>query len=183
VEEGIVKGMYRLRTLGEDKVKRVRLLGSGTILREVEAAAETLHEQHGVSVEVWSVTSFTELARDAQDVARWNMLHPDEAPRVSYAAECLAGDSPVIAASDYMKAVPEQLRGSIGAPYHTLGTDGFGRSDTREKLRHFFEVDRKFVTLAALAKLAQAQVVSSQEVKQAREDLGIDAEKSNPRMS
>jgi len=182
-EQGIIKGMYHLRTLGDDPIKRVRLLGSGAILREVEAAADILHQNYDVSVELWSVTSFTELARDAQDVARWNMLHPDEAPRTSYATQCLQGDTPVIAASDYMKAVPEQLRSCISAAYHTLGTDGFGRSDTREKLRHFFEVDRNFITLASLSKLVEGQVLSSQQVKQARQELGIDADKPNPRLS
>jgi pyruvate dehydrogenase E1 component len=182
-EEGIIKGMYPLRTLGDDPLKRVRLLGSGTILREVEASAEMLHEQYGVSVEIWSVTSFTELARDIADVERWNMLHPDEEPRISYVAQCLAGDAPVVAATDYVKALPEQLRSQITAPYHVLGTDGFGRSDTREQLRHFFEVDRNFVTLASLSKLMQAQLISSKEVKDAREQLGIDADKSNPRLS
>lgn len=182
-EEGILKGMYLLRSLGDDTAKKVRLLGSGTILREVEAAAQTLHDDYGVSVEIWSVTSFTELARDAQDIERWNLLHPDEAPRQSYAAQCLAGDAPVVAATDYVKAIAEQLRGSLSAPYHVLGTDGFGRSDTREKLRHFFEVDRNFVALAALSKLAAAQVVSSKEVADARDLLGIDPNKSNPRLS
>lgn len=182
-EEGILKGMYLLRSLGDDTAKKVRLLGSGTILREVEAAAQTLHDDYGGSVEIWSVTSFTELARDAQDIERWNLLHPDEAPRQSYAAQCLAGDAPVVAATDYVKAIAEQLRGSLSAPYHVLGTDGFGRSDTREKLRHFFEVDRNFVALAALSKLAAAQVVSSKEVADARDLLGIDPNKSNPRLS
>lgn len=186
-EQGILRGMYLLRTLGETQggtaAKTVRLLGSGTILREVEAAAELLHEDYGVAVEVWSVTSFTELVRDAQDVERWNMLHPEEDPRQSYVASCLAGDAPVVAASDYIKSLPEQLRGSISAPFHVLGTDGFGRSDTREQLRKFFEVDRRFVTLAALAKLSAAQVVSSQLVREARDKLGIDAEKDNPRLS
>ena len=182
-EEGILKGMYLLQTLGDDTAKKVRLLGSGTILREVEAAAATLHEDYGVSVEVWSVTSFTELAREAQDVARYNLLHPEEEQQVPYVAQCLSGDAPVVASSDYMKALPEQLRSCIDAPYHVLGTDGFGRSDTREKLRHFFEVDRKFVTLAALSKLAEKQVVSTQDVKQAREQMGIDIDKSNPRLS
>lgn len=182
-EAGILKGMYLLRSMGDDTAKKVRLLGSGTILREVEAAAQTLHDDYGVSVEIWSVTSFTELARDAQDVERWNLLHPDEPPRQSYAAQCLAGDAPVVAATDYVKAIAEQLRGSLSAPYHVLGTDGFGRSDTREKLRHFFEVDRNFVALAALSKLAAAQVVSSKEVADARDKLGIDPDKSNPRLS
>ncbi len=183
VEEGILKGMYRLRTVGKDNVKKVRLLGSGTILREVEAAAESLFKDYDVSSEVWSVTSFTELARQSQDVERWNLLHPAETPRESYVAQCLAGDVPVIAATDYVKAIPEQLRGSIDAPFHVLGTDGFGRSDTREKLREFFEVDQNFVVLAALSRLAQAQVISTQEVEKARQQLGIDADKRNPRES
>ena len=182
-EEGILKGMYQLTSRGQDSAKKVRLLGSGTILREVEAAADMLVEEHGVSVEIWSVTSFTELARDAQDVARWNLLHPEETPRQSYAAQCLAGDAPVIAATDYIKAIPEQLRSCITAPYHVLGTDGFGRSDTREQLRRFFEVNRNFVTLAALSKLAEAQVISSQDVKDARDRMGIDPDKANPRLS
>ena len=182
-EAGIVKGMYRLRTVGDEQAKKVRLMGSGTILREVEAAAQMLHDDYGVSSEIWSVTSFTELARDAQDVERWNLLHPEEAPRESYVSECLSGSLPVIASTDYMKALPEQLRGSIEAPYHVLGTDGFGRSDTRDKLRHFFEVDRRFVTLAALSKLAQAQLIPSQTVQQARDQFDIDPDKPNPRLS
>lgn len=183
VEEGIKRGLYQLRTVGDDQVKKVRLLGAGTILREVEAAAEMLHETYGVSAEIWSVTSFVELARDAEDCARWNLLNPTEEPRISYAAQCLSGEAPVIAASDYMKSVAEQIRSSINAPYHVLGTDGFGRSDTRERLRHFFEVDRNFVTLAALSKLAQIQVVSEVEVAKARDDLGISPQKPNPRLS
>ncbi len=182
-EADILKGMYRLRTLGDDAAKRVRLLGAGTILREVEAAAETLHENYGVSVEIWSVTSFTELTRNYQDVERWNLLNPAEAPRTSHVAECLSGETPVVAASDYVKAIPEQLRGAIDAPYHVLGTDGFGRSDTREKLREFFEVDRNFVTLAALAKLAEAQIIPSKTVAEAIDQLGIDTGKANPRIS
>ena len=154
--------------------KTVRLLGSGTILREVETAATTLHEEFGVAVEVWSVTSFTELAREIQDVERWNLLHPEETPRQSYAAQCLAGDAPIVAATDYMKALPEQLRSQITAPYHVLGTDGFGRSDTREQLRHFFEVDRRFIALAALGRLAAKQVITADEVRKARDQFGID---------
>jgi pyruvate dehydrogenase E1 component len=174
--------MYRLRQVGEGDGKHVRLLGSGAILREVEAAAETLYEHHGVTVEVFSVTSFTELAREAQDCARWNLLHPDEPPRVSHVARLLAGDAPVVAASDYMKALAEQLRSSIRAPYHVLGTDGFGRSDTRDELRHFFEVDRRFVTLAALKCLADGQRIPVDAVRKARDALQIDPDKPNPRI-
>ena len=183
VEDGIRKGMYCLRKVGEGTAgKRVRLLGGGTILREVEAAADMLWNDHGVASEVWSVTSFTELAREGSDVKRWNLLHPEEAPRVPYVAQCLAGDEPVIAATDYMRAYSEQVRGHINADYHVLGTDGFGRSDTRERLRAFFEVDRRFVTLTALTALAERQQLSSDELVRARDQLGIDAGKANPRL-
>ena len=128
----------------------VRLLGAGTILREVEAAAEMLNAEHGLTVEVFSVTSFTELTREGDDVARWNLLHPEETPRVSHAQSLLGGEAPVVVSSDYMKSLAEPLRGQIDADLHVLGTDGFGRSVTREQLRHFFEVDRKFVALGAL---------------------------------
>jgi pyruvate dehydrogenase E1 component len=181
VEEGILRGIYRVRAVGDGETRRVRLLGSGTILREVEAAAEMLHEDYGVSAEVFSVTSYNELARDGQDVERWNLLHPEEPPRVSYVSKQLPGDDPVIASSDYMKSLAEQVRPYIGAPYKVLGTDGFGRSDTRESLRHFFEVDRKFVALAALRSLADAQKIPLEEVRQARDAMGIDADKPNPR--
>jgi pyruvate dehydrogenase E1 component len=182
VEADVLKGMYRLRTVGKGQGKRVRLLGAGTILREVEAAAETLHKEHGVTCEVFSVTSFTELAREAQDVARWNLLHPDEVPRVSHVAKLLEGDAPVIAASDYMKALAEPIRSQIEAPYHVLGADGFGRSDTRDELRHFFEVDRRFVALAALKTLADSQKIGVDAVMKARDALAIDPEKPNPRL-
>ncbi len=180
-EEGIRRGMYRLRTVGEGG-QTVRLLGSGTILREVEAAAQMLNAEHGLMVEVWSVTSFNELARDGQDADRWNLLHPEAEPRVPYVAECLAGDAPIIASTDYMKAYAEQVRPYLSAPFKVLGTDGFGRSDTREKLRDFFEVDRRYVVLATLSTLAAQQKISSDVVRKARDDLGIDPDKSNPRL-
>jgi pyruvate dehydrogenase E1 component len=182
VEQGILRGMYHLRTLAGDDAKRVRLLGSGTILREVEAAAKILNSEYGATVDVYSVTSFNELAREGQDVERWNMLHPEEPSRVSYASEQLAGAAPVVAASDYVKSLAEQIRGQIAAPYKVLGTDGFGRSDTREALRGFFEVDRRFVTLAALKSLADAQKIPMDQVRAARESLGIDPDKPNPRL-
>ncbi len=182
VQEGILKGMYRLRTLGDGSGPRIRLLGAGTILREVEAAAQMLHDEHGLTVEVYSVTSFTELAREGQDVARWNLLNPEETPRRSHVATLLEGDAPVVITSDYMKALAEPLRGLIDAPVQILGTDGFGRSDTREQLRHFFEVDRRFVALAALSALADAQQVSADQVRAARDAFGIDPDKPNPRL-
>ncbi|MEZ5549252.1 MAG: pyruvate dehydrogenase (acetyl-transferring), homodimeric type [Pseudomonadales bacterium] len=181
VEAGILKGMYRRYSLTGDDAKRVRLLGAGTILREVEAAAQLLNEEFGLSVDVYSVTSFNELAREGQDVARWNLLHPEETPRVSYVAQQLGGEVPVIAASDYMKLLAEQIRAFLPAPYQVLGTDGFGRSDTREALRHFFEVDRNFIALSALRSLADQQKISIDVVRKARDEFGIDAEKANPR--
>jgi pyruvate dehydrogenase E1 component len=141
-----------------------------------------LQAEYGVSSEVYSVTSYNELARQGQDVARWNLLHPEETPRVSCVAEQLAGDIPVVASSDYVKTLAEQIRPFVSAPYHVLGTDGFGRSDTREALRHHFEVDRRFVVLAALKCLADAQRVPMEDVRKARDELGIDPEKANPRV-
>ena len=146
------------------------------------AAAELLESDYGVAAEVWSVTSFNELARDAHDVDRANLLDPLADPKVSFVQQSLPGKVPVIAATDYIRAYAEQIRGHVSADYRVLGTDGFGRSDTRDKLRHFFEVDRAFVALAALNTLADAQVLSKKEVASARDQLGIDAEKSNPRL-
>jgi len=182
VTDGIVRGMYRLATRGKKSRKRVRLLGSGTILREVEAAAEML-EKLGVGSEVWSVTSFNELAREGHDAERWNLLHPDEQPRVPYVSACLAGsDAPVVAATDYIRAHADQIRAFVPATYRVLGTDGFGRSDSRSQLRHFFEVDRKFVTIAALHALAHQQVVANTLVKSTMLELGLDPDKGNPRL-
>ena len=184
VEQGILNGIYRVEHHGRSRSKKVRLLGSGTILREVQNAARRLHEDYGVSSEVYSVTSFTELARNGADVARWNLLHPADAPRRSHVAECLDGDWPVIASTDYVKAHAEAIRGHFNAPsYRVLGTDGFGRSDTRAKLRDFFEVDERFVILAALRELQDAQVIAAAEVARAMADLGISADKANPRLA
>ncbi|MCZ6656301.1 MAG: pyruvate dehydrogenase (acetyl-transferring), homodimeric type [Gammaproteobacteria bacterium] len=181
VEAGILKGMYKLHEVGEGP--RVRLLGSGTILREVEAAAKMLAEDYGVMAEVYSVTSYNELAREGQDVARWNLLNPDKQPRESYVGEMLAGDVPIVSASDYQKSLAEQIRGCVNAPYSVLGTDGFGRSDTRDQLRGFFEVDRRFVALAALAALAQTQQIPTKVVRDARDTFGIDPDKPDPRLA
>ena len=184
-KEGVLKGMHRLRATEnfDSNPRRVRLLGSGAILREVERAAQRLHEDHGVASEVWSVTSFTELARDGADAERWNLLHPGEPARCGYAAQCLNGDVPVIAATDYLRTQAESIRGCFDAPYRVLGTDGFGRSDTRTQLRSFFEVDERFVTLAALDQLARRQVLSEGTVQAAIRDLQIDPAKPNPRLT
>ncbi|MDP2903514.1 MAG: pyruvate dehydrogenase (acetyl-transferring), homodimeric type [Methylovulum sp.] len=154
-EHNILKGMYRFRQGGICKAPRVQLLGSGTIFREVEFAAELLHNDWGVEADLWSCPSFTELARDGQLCERWNRLHPTEPPKQPHVTHCLANTvGPVIAATDYTRAFAEQIRSLIAVPYTVLGTDGFGRSDTRENLRRFFEVDRYHVTVAALKGLA-----------------------------
>ncbi len=180
-EEGIVKGMYKLSATGNQSERHVQLMGSGAILREVEAAAEMLKEEWDVTADIWSVTSFNELARDGQDVARWNRLHPDAAPRESYVEQCLAEThGPVVASTDYIRLYAEQVRELVPVRYETLGTDGYGRSDTREKLRDFFEVDRRFVVVAALKALADEGVVEFSTVTEAINRYGIDAERPNP---
>jgi pyruvate dehydrogenase E1 component len=181
VENGIVRGMYRLSAAEKPGPRHVRLLGSGTILREVIAAADLLNG-FGVTSDVWSVTSFNELARDGLDTSRWNLLHPGEEKRNAYVSEQLNGsETPVVAATDYMKAYAEQIRFCVPAPYAVLGTDGFGRSDTREQLRRFFEVDRRYVALAALSSLADRQIFPTADVKKAMAKLDIDPNKPNPR--
>ena len=182
VEEGIRKGMYRLRKSGKrSKTKRVQLLGSGSILREVQAAAEMLEKDHGVAADVWSVTSFNELRRDGIATERRNLLHPENQPEMSYVEQCLAETSgPVVASSDYIRAFADQIRPYVPRRYAVLGTDGFGRSDTREALRDFFEVDRRWVVVAALKALADEGVLSTSDVRQALDSYGIDPEKPNP---
>jgi len=180
VEEGIVKGMYLLQKGGKRKT-RVQLLGSGTILREVMAAAELLEKDWKVATDVWSVTSFNELRRDGQDVERWNMLHPGEKPRVPYVADLLEGTSgPIVAATDYIRAYPDQIRPYLGRRYATLGTDGYGRSDMRSQLRKFFEVNRYYVAVAALKALADEGQIEQSVVGKAIERYKIDPDKPNP---
>ncbi|MEZ5524644.1 MAG: pyruvate dehydrogenase (acetyl-transferring), homodimeric type [Pseudomonadales bacterium] len=179
--EGIIKGMYLFRSAEKAGKHRVQLLGSGAILREVIAAADLLRSEYEVEADIWAVTSFNELAREGQAVERWNMLHPEEAPRESYVSQCLGARSgPVIAASDYMKNYADQIRAWVPASYRVLGTDGFGRSDSRRKLRHFFEVDRYFVALAALKSLQDEGLVDAALVSQAMQRFNIDPDKPNP---
>lgn len=184
-EEGIRRGMYLLRE-GKGKTKkspRVQLLGSGTILREVEAAAELLRDDFGVAADVWSVTSFNELRRQGLRLDRDEILNPDQERERSWVEKCLDDrDGPVIASTDYMRAFADQIRPWVHAPYTVLGTDGFGRSDSRQKLRHFFEVDRYFVVLAALSALRKDGKVEAATVKQAIEKYGIDMDKPYPVM-
>ena len=178
--EGIVKGIYRIREGGKAG-KKVQLLGSGTILREALAAAEQLKAGFGVDSDVWSVTSYNELRRDGLETERWNLLHPDQPRRISYVEQQLGGtQGPIIAASDYMRSVAEQIRPYLHRPYSVLGTDGFGRSDRRSELRRFFEVDRNYITLAALKALADEGEIPAKTVTEAIVKLGIDPEKPNP---
>ena len=178
---GILRGMYCLRSTSGD-VARVQLLGSGTILREVMAAADMLAADFGVAADIWSVTSFNELRRDGLDVDRWNTLHPNEPRRISFVESCLASQppGPVIAATDYMKAYADQIRSWIPRPYRVLGTDGYGRSGTRRQLRRFFEVDRHYVVVSALASLAEAGQLPASRVREAIECYGIDPDRPNP---
>ena len=184
-EEGILKGMYLFREGIEEGEKnsnlRIQLLGSGTILREVIAAADILKEEYGIISDIWSVTSFNELRREALDATRWNMLHPAEKPKKSYVESCLEKrEGPVVAATDYMKIFADQIREFVPGKYKVLGTDGYGRSDTREKLRQFFEVDRYYVTVAALKSLAEDGKISSEKVVEAINKYNIDPDKPNP---
>ena len=181
-QEGILRGLYLLResSLGEDS-GRVQLLGSGTILNEVLAAAELLESDFGVAADVWSATSFTELRRDGIEVERFNMLHPLEEPRRAYVTEQLEGrEGPVIASTDYIRAFADQIRQWVPGRYRVLGTDGFGRSDSRRALRRFFEVDRNYVAVAALCELAAEGVVDAARVKEAIERYEIDADAPMP---
>ncbi|GAC1418282.1 MAG: pyruvate dehydrogenase (acetyl-transferring), homodimeric type [Candidatus Velthaea sp.] len=180
--EGILKGMYLLREGNAKKhAPRVQLMGSGAILREVLGAADLLQNDFGVAADVWSATSFTLLRRDGLDVERWNMLHPTEKPRVSYIAQQLAKhEGPVIAASDYMKTFVDQIRPFAGRRFAALGTDGFGRSDTRAQLRSFFEVDRHWVAVAALKALADEGTIPAAKVAEAIAKYGLDPAKPNP---
>jgi len=185
VEADICKGMYLLKAApAKRSKKRVQLLGSGAILREVLAAADLLEEACGVSADIWSVTSFNELKRDGDAIHRWNRLNPSEAPRQSHVEQCLNSKSgPVIAATDYVRLYADQIRSQIDSSYVVLGTDGFGRSDTRARLRHFFEVDRYHIAHAALNALHEMQVIDAKTLGLAAERWGIDANKSDPMVS
>ncbi|MEL0585140.1 MAG: pyruvate dehydrogenase (acetyl-transferring), homodimeric type [Candidatus Thiodiazotropha sp. (ex. Lucinoma kazani)] len=180
IEEGIVRGLYQFKTGGKQKL-RVQLLGSGAILREVIAAAELLEKEFKVSADVWSVTSFNELRRDGLDVDRWNTLHPEDKPKVSYVTQQLTGQKgPVVAATDYIRSYADQIRPFISTHYSVLGTDGFGRSDMRSQLRKFFEVNRYYIVIAALKALVDEGEIKSDLVSQAIKKFKIDPEKPNP---
>jgi pyruvate dehydrogenase E1 component len=181
-EEQIIKGMYLLEE-GAKKTPRVNLLGSGTILREVQAARDLLDADWGVSANVWSCPSFNELARDGQDCERFNLLHPADEPRVPYVTQLLSQHAgPVVASTDYMKSYADQIRAFVpkGRVFKVLGTDGFGRSDFRSKLREHFEVNRHYVVVAALRALAEEGTVPLSKVGEAIAKYGINPAKINP---
>jgi len=181
VEEGILRGMYPLDiSLSQGKI-RVQLMGSGTILREVLGAAELLMADFGIVADVWSVTSFNELRRDALEVERWNHLHPEEKPRKSWVEQCF-GDrpGPYVAATDYMKIVADQIQGWVPGVFYSLGTDGYGRSDARKALREHFEVDRRFIAVTALNALVEDGVLDKKTVSDAIRKYGIDPDRPDP---
>ena len=182
VGEGIRRGIYKLRDIvAEKRELKVRLLGSGAILREVEAAAQILADEHGVGSAVFSVTSFTELRRDALDAERWTMLHPEAPPRIPFITQALAaGTGPVVAATDYMKAFADGVRAYVPGRYKVLGADGFGRSDYRKRLRSFFEIDRHHIVVASLKALADERLLPAARVTEAIVKYGIDPEGPNP---
>ncbi|HMK88729.1 MAG TPA: pyruvate dehydrogenase (acetyl-transferring), homodimeric type, partial [Methylocystis sp.] len=179
VEADVVAGLYRFGRFGGGE-PRVRLMGSGAILREAIAAGAMLAENFGIASEVFSATSFSELAREAAEIERWNRLRPNEPPRVSHVARLLDGPAPIVAATDYVRAYPKLIAAHIGARFTALGTDGFGRSDTRAKLRDFFEVDRRHIVLSALHALVEDGTLPRARLAEAIERCAIDADTPAP---
>ena len=179
-EVGIVKGIYKLETVAGSGKGKVQLMSCGTILEQTRKAAQALAKDFGITADVFSVTSFNELTRDGQAAERWNMLHPTETPKQAYISQVISSDAPAIVATDYMKIYGEQLRAYIPTDYKVLGTDGFGRSDSRENLRHHFEVDAKFIVIAALKSLVDRKELPVDVLAKAIKEYGIDADKINP---
>jgi len=182
IKDGILKGMYKIRPTPKTGAKlQAQLMGSGTILNEVLKAAEILEEKYGVASDVWSVTSYKELCRDGLGVERHNLLHPGEAKQVPYVTQCFENAPGVfVASSDYVKALPDTISKWVPKKLYSLGTDGFGRSETRPALRDFFEVDHRYVVLATLNALSDEKKIKPEVAKKAMQDLGIDPNKLNP---
>ncbi len=177
-EEGILKGLYSFKKTDSKHKNKVQLMGSGTIFREVIAAADLLENEWDVAADIWGVPSFNLLRRDGIETTRWNTLHPTETAKKPYVTETLSGaEGPFIAATDYIRDYPERIRQYVPGEYYVLGTDGFGRSDTREQLRKFFEVNRYYVVVSALKSLADAGSIKHEVVAQAIEKYGLDSEK------
>jgi pyruvate dehydrogenase E1 component len=180
-EEGILRGIYLFKKGDESMRRRVTLLGSGPILLQVLRAQEILQEKYGVAADVYSVTSYQQLRNDALETERWNRLHPADRPRVPYVTQILGGKTPIVAASDYMKAITDQISRFVTQPFIPLGTDGFGRSDTRASLRRHFEVDAENVAVASLQGLQLCEQYGGADVAKAIAELGIDPAKPEPR--
>ena len=180
-EDGILKGMYKIKEFNKHKKTKIQFLGSGTILREMIAGAEILQKEYKIDSEVWSVTSFNELRRDGLEIERYNLLNPDKDQKKSYVEKCLGDtEGPILAASDYMRINSDQIRPYINKSFYSLGTDGFGRSDTRTKLRKFFEVDKEHIVAYGLSILAKEQLLASKYAKDAIKKYKIDTEKTMP---
>ena len=180
-EEGILKGMYKIKELNKYKKTKIQLLGSGTILREMMAAAEILQNEYQIDSEIWSVTSFNELRKDGMEVERYNLLNPDKEQKVSFVEQCLGKtEGPILAASDYMRMNSDQIRPYTNKSFYSLGTDGYGRSDTRKNLRNFFEVDKEHIVAYGLSVLAKEQLITSKYAKEAIKKYNIDGSKPMP---
>ncbi|MDC0404801.1 pyruvate dehydrogenase (acetyl-transferring), homodimeric type [Candidatus Pelagibacter sp.] len=180
-EEGILKGMYKIKEFNKYKKTKIQLLGSGTILREMMAAAEILQNEYQIDSEIWSVTSFNELRKDGMEVERYNLLNPDKEQKVSFVEQSLGKtEGPILAASDYMRMNSDQIRPYTNKSFYSLGTDGYGRSDTRKNLRNFFEVDKEHIVAYGLSVLAKEQLIASKYAKEAIKKYNIDGSKPMP---
>ena len=181
VEEGILKGMYLFKEFNNYKKTKIQLLGSGTILREMIAAAEILQKDYKIDSNVWSVTSFSELRNQALEVERYNLLNPDQKPQKSYVEECLSSmEGPIVSASDYIRLNSDQIRPFVRKSFYSFGTDGYGRSDTRKNLRKFFEIDKEHLVAYSLSVLAKEQLIPSKLAKEAIKKYNIDKNKPFP---
>ena len=173
--------MYKFKEIKTEKNLNIQLLASGSMLNEVIEAAKILKDDWGIGSDIWSVTSFSELHREAEDKSRWNTLHPTSKPKQSYLESCIKDkNGPVVAVSDYVKLVAEQIAPYLKCPFIALGTDGFGRSETRDELRSFFEINRYYITMAAIESLSKEGKIDKVEIQKAIEKYNLDPEKSNP---
>ena len=180
-EDGILKGMYKIKESSSSKEAKIQLLGSGTILREMMAASDILKKEYQVDSEVWSVTSFNELRKNGMEVERQNLLNPSETNKKSYIEECLGKQQgPILAATDYMRINSDQIRSFTKKSFYSLGTDGYGRSDTRKNLRSFFEVDKEHIVAYSLSVLAKEQLITSKYAEDAIKKYNIDKNKPMP---
>ena len=180
-EEGILKGMYKIKEYSKYKKTKIQLLGSGAILREMMIAAKILQNEYQIDSEIWSVTSFNELRRDGLEVERYNLLNPTEEKRITYLEQCLGKtEGPILAASDYMRMNSDQIRPYTSKSFYSLGTDGYGRSDTRQNLRRFFEVDKEHIVAYGLSVLANEQLIASKYAEEAIKKYNIDKNKPMP---